>query len=270
MKYVIDHDYHLHSGLSLCSGDPEQTAAALIRYGEDNNYRQICITDHFWDEKVPLAAESHFYQVQNLEHIRPILPLPQGEHTKFLFGCETDLDKNLTLGVSGERMDLFDMIVIPINHLHMDGFTIEQSDVDSLERRAVLWAERMDAVLDMDLPFERIGLAHLTDGLTASKNKGDHVKVFSMIEQKTLDRLFEKAEARHVGIELNFVIDYCTAEEMKVHERVFSTAKRKGCRFYFGSDSHHPKKLEISPDNFRRIADLLDLTEDEKFTPAAR
>ena len=31
MKYIIDHDLHLHSQLSRCSNHPEQTPAARVR-----------------------------------------------------------------------------------------------------------------------------------------------------------------------------------------------------------------------------------------------
>ena len=46
MKYKIDHDYHIHSHLSPCSGDPTQTPEAILRYAKDNRLEHICITDH--------------------------------------------------------------------------------------------------------------------------------------------------------------------------------------------------------------------------------
>ena len=35
MKYIIDHDLHLHSQLSLCSGHPEQTTEAMLKYAAE-------------------------------------------------------------------------------------------------------------------------------------------------------------------------------------------------------------------------------------------
>lgn len=265
VKYIIDHDYHIHSGLSLCSGDSSQTPRAILDYAVSNNYRQVCITDHFWDETVPGA--SNWYKVQDFAHISAVLPLPQGEHTRFLFGCETDFDKNLTLGVSREHFDRFDFVIVPINHLHMEGFTIDSADADSLERRAYLWTRRLDAFLDMDIPFEKTGIAHITDGLTAPRQWDDHLKVFSMIEQSTLEMLFDKAAERKVGIELNLNFDSYSAEEREIIGRVYFTAKRKGCKFYFGSDAHHPAKFQTAPANFRKIADWLELEESDKFIP---
>ena len=34
MKYLIDHDYHIHSMLSLCSGHPEQTPENILELSE--------------------------------------------------------------------------------------------------------------------------------------------------------------------------------------------------------------------------------------------
>ena len=41
----------------------------------------------------------------------------------FLFGCETDINRNLDVGIPKERYDDFDFIIIPTTHLHMCGFT---------------------------------------------------------------------------------------------------------------------------------------------------
>ena len=160
-KYIVDHDLHIHSQLSSCSNDPEQTVEALLRYAEDNGLSTICITDHFWDEKVPGA--SNWYKPQNMEHIRKALPLPQSDKVKFLFGCETDQDRYLTVGVAPETYDEFDFIIIPTTHLHMNGFTCRGDE--RVEERAKLYIDRFDAVLNMDLPFEKVGIAHLTCGL---------------------------------------------------------------------------------------------------------
>ena len=86
MRYKIDHDLHIHSKLSSCSRDPGQTTEAILRYAEENGLKKICITDHYWDEKVPGA--SSWYAPQNTTHIRESLPLPKSDKVEFLFACE--------------------------------------------------------------------------------------------------------------------------------------------------------------------------------------
>ena len=46
MKFQIDHDYHIHSYLSTCSSDPEESPEAILRYGEKNKMHTLCLTDH--------------------------------------------------------------------------------------------------------------------------------------------------------------------------------------------------------------------------------
>ena len=94
MKYIIDNDLHIHSKISSCSNDPDQTKERILRYAEENGLRTICLTDHFWDEAVDGASD--WYQPQNYKHISTSIPLPQVENVRFLFGCETELNKNLT------------------------------------------------------------------------------------------------------------------------------------------------------------------------------
>lgn len=263
MDFIIDHDMHIHSHLSLCSRDPEQTTKNILRHAREHNLKQICITDHHWDETVKGA--SGWYEKQDYNHIKESLPLPQDENIRFLFGCETDLDKYLTLGMSKDHFNKFDFVIIPTTHLHMNGFTIDEKDIPSLERRAELWVSRFKGVLAMDLPFKKIGIAHPTCSLMASEKPDDHLKVISMIPQKALDDIFEDAAAKGVGIELNFPFDFYDSEGLDIIGRVFLTAKKWGCKFYCGSDAHHPNEFDSFLQNMTSITRWLKLTEDDKF-----
>ena len=86
MRYKFDHDYHIHSHLSLCSNDPAQSNERILQYAKDNGLGEICLTDHFWDEKIPKAPD--WYKKQDLAHIKQALPLPQDEKVRFLFDKE--------------------------------------------------------------------------------------------------------------------------------------------------------------------------------------
>jgi histidinol phosphatase-like PHP family hydrolase len=46
---------------------------------------------------------------------------------------------------------------------------------------------------------------------------------------------------------------------------MFRIAKAQGCRFYLGSDAHHPDELLKARRIFERAIDLLDLRESDKF-----
>ena len=74
MKFQIDHDLHIHSRLSFCSDDPEQTPEAILRYGEANGMTSLALTDHYWDRAIHGAGG--WYRPQDFEHIAEAKPLP--------------------------------------------------------------------------------------------------------------------------------------------------------------------------------------------------
>ena len=100
MKYIYDHDLHIHSQISVCSNHPGQTAECILNYALENGLKKICVTDHFWDDAVPGASD--WYKKQNYQWIERILPLPKSDKVEFLFGAETEMDKHLTIGMGKE------------------------------------------------------------------------------------------------------------------------------------------------------------------------
>lgn len=262
MRYIVDHDLHIHSKISACSNDPEQTNERILHYAAENDLKTICLTDHFWDETV--AGASEWYQLQNYAHIAAALPLPQTDGVQFLFGCETELKQNLTLGISKESFRFFDFVVIPTTHFHMVEYALSKEDAANAQSRANAWVKRLNAVLEMDLPFHKIGIAHLTCGLIAPKRE-EYIEVLERIPQNDMDRLFHKAARLGVGIELNSDDMNFASEEAKVVLRPYKIAKQCGCKFYCGSDAHHPDGLNQAKVIFEKAVDLLELTEEDKF-----
>ncbi len=264
--FAIDHDLHLHTHISTCSGDPQQTPAALLAYGEQNGLRHLCITDHFWDRAVPGA--SPWYQTLHYDVVAAELPLPQGEHTALHFGCETDINKEGVIGISRTCCDLFDFVIIPTTHLHFKDQTIAAEDWDSLPRRRALYVERLERLLAADLPFEKIGIAHLTCSLMAPDHPEDHLTVLNGIPDGEFRRLFELVAKKGAGVELNFRPDRYDDQSLPAVLRPYRIAKECGCRFYLGSDAHRTTELPGAVANFRAIDRLLSLTgEDCQFTP---
>ena len=261
MRFVIDHDFHIHSFLSDCSRDPAQTSERILDYARQNGLRTICLTNHFWDEKIPGASD--WYRPQGAEHIREALPLPQADGIRFLFGCETDMDRHMTLGISPETAEQMDFIVIPTTHLHMMGFTLLPED-DTIERRAELYVQRLSRLMDYELPFEKVGIAHLTCHLLAPR-KDDYLRVLSLIPDSTLRELFTRVSKRGAGVELNFNSFAHEGEALEQELRIYRIAAACGCRFYLGSDAHHPAQLAGAVRNFEHIVTLLGLTEEQKF-----
>ncbi len=259
MKYVFDHDFHIHSELSSCSRDPEQSPARILKYAEDEGLHTIVIADHFWDETVPGASK--WYSTQDFAHISKSKPLPQSDKVRFLFGCEAEMDKNMTVGCSRERMEELDFIVIPTTHFHMERFTIAEECLATPQTRAQVWVDKLDALLSMDLPFHKIGIAHPVCPLIWKGDRAKYLATLDAISEADMHRIFAKAARLGVGIEINMSYP---DEERDTVLRPFRIAKEEGCKFYLGSDAHHPAGLESARKKFERAIDDLELTEEDK------
>ena len=263
MSFKIDHDLHIHSQLSTCSADPEQTPERILAHAEKYGLSTVCVTDHFWDRSV--GGASDWYKPQDFEHISKSNPLPKRDGIRFLFGCETDMRKECVIGLPMQRFDDFDFVIIPTTHMHMEGFTISNVTAASTEGRASAWLSRLDALLSMDLPFKKIGIAHLTCRLILRESRTEFLRLIDMLPERELERLFDKAATLGVGIELNGSDMSFDDSEADTVLRPYRIAKSQGCKFYLGSDAHHPAGLDRSIPIFDRAITMLDLKESDKF-----
>ncbi len=271
MRYLIDHDMHIHSYLSLCSTHGRQVPQAMLDYALRDGLSTIVLTDHYWDERVPGASfngpyesgTAIWYAMQNTARTDLALPLPQAEGVRFLYGCETEMTKDLRIGISTEEMKRRDFIIIPTTHLHMPGFTRERGDF-SEQVHADLWVQRFDALLEMDLPFHKIGVAHLTCSLLSpAKTAESTLKTLSLIKDEDMKHLFAKAAKLGVGIELNMSNWEVAEENISETMRPYRIAAECGCKFYLGSDAHSPSALTLI--NPAKMVERLGLEEDQKF-----
>ena len=170
----------------------------------------------------------------------------------------------MTVGVSRERYELFDFIIIPTTHFHMKGYTLFEEEIANAQTRANAWVKRLDAVLNMDLPFHKVGIAHLTCGLIAPTRE-EYLEVLRLLPEGEMARLFKKAAELGVGIELNSGDMNFAEEEADIVLRPYRIAKACGCKFYCGSDAHHPAGLDKAKSIFERAVDMLGLQEEDKW-----
>lgn len=263
MRYIIDHDCHIHSNLSPCARDPEQTARTILNFGVTHGLKYLCLTDHYWDAAVPSnwEAGSFYHELKlDFEFIRGYCPLPQADQCRFYFGCETDMDGDRVIGIPKERWDDFDFIIVPTSHMHLRGFTVPDCDLP-LEVRRETVIKRAEAFLNADLPWGKVGLAHLTSG-------GTDVETIAAISDGEWKRIFEGCRDRGCGVELNVSLkSLADPEESKTLLHPYMIAKKLGCKFYLGSDAHTTDAHVKAMGRFNLVVDLLDLEESDKFVP---
>lgn len=250
--------------MSACSRDPEQNPQTILRYAVENGLKTVCVTDHFWDEAQGSGAPC--YGEENLlEKANTLGPLPQQEGIRFLYGVETEMDRNMKLGLHRDHFDIPGFIVIPTTHLNMMGLTLNEQEGSSAESRARLWVRRLEAVLSMDLPFHKIGIAHLTCTTMAHWSRETELEIYRRIPESAMWELMTQAAQVGVGIELNACSMMYAPEEADVILKVYRIARECGCKFYCGSDAHHPKGLQAAPALFQKAIDALGLTEEDKY-----
>ena len=113
------------------------------------------------------------------------------------------MDRNMKLGLSREHFDCLGFVVIPTTHLNMMGLTLNEQEGSSTQSRADLWVKRLDAVLSMDIPFHKTGIAHLTCTTMAHWSRETELEIYRKIPDSQIFRLMTRAAEVGVGIEIN-------------------------------------------------------------------
>ncbi len=262
MKYLIDHDYHIHSNISGCADDPLQTPENILKYAEDTGLKRLVLTDHFWDEDSTGDKRRIWrqYESASFKSIKSALPLPKSSSVEFLFGCEADIDETGNIGIHPDHYNEFDFIVVATTHLHM----WYGKEVTVSERKKI-YLDRFAQVLESNLPFKKTGLAHLTDLLIANIYPGAHKDVLNLISDNEFYTLFKGAKDVGCGIELNVGSFFNESELSDEILRPYFLAKDCGCKFYIGSDAHVFSEFDKVFPFARKVVDILGLSEDDKF-----
>ena len=124
--------------------------------------------------------------------------------------------------------------------------------------------EHNHALLDMDLPFTKMGIAHFTDILLAYYSNGTLFETLEKISDSDFAEFFERAAKCGIGIELNVPAENARRADVLRPYRIAHTC---GCKFYLGSDAHTRNALIGAPARFEAIVDALALAEEDKFIP---
>jgi len=263
-EYRITQDLHCHSVCSVCCHDPTHTAEAILRHAEACGFSAIALTDHVWDEGIAVTEER--YRIQNIKNSRRNLPLPVSANgVRILFGCETEYLGGDGISLLPTHYGIFDWILVAVNHF-MPGFFCPE-DCRTPAQKYRLQLARLEKLVTLPLPWEKIGIAHLSYFAPEDGAQGaDYDRAFL----ETADRrraVFEMLAAHGAGMELNPTV-FRGGNEERIRAELWE-AKAAGLRFYCGSDAH-------SRDGLDRIFTLrpkailpLGLREKDRFVPPA-
>ncbi len=252
MKYIIDHDLHNHSLVSPCSRDSRQSKEAILAYALTNNYSLIGLSDHLW----PDTRDQIWSYLEDL---------PQSNRCRFLKGAEVEMHMSGDVVIYDNELEKVDYYILALTHVHLLGYVTDPAKAPlSVEATAQYVKERIYKALSMDLPFERVGLAHIT---WIPQPAGHHItECLALFSDQEWEDIFGRIAKLGMGVELNLrPLDY-SPEQLSQVLRPYQIAKRMGCKFYLGGDAHHPEDFtQNRVEKFQTIVDLLELTEDDKW-----
>ena len=249
MRFVPDHDLHIHTKLSPCSRDDRQIPEAILAYGITADMKLLNLADHCWpdtrDTVLPKPAD-----------------LPQGKHCFLLHGAEVDMDMNDNLSASVEEIETLDFAVIALNHLHLKNYCVPNDFPEDALTHKERFKERLHHLLSLDLPFYKTGIAHFSDGLVCT---ADPIRCIDLFSDAELIDIFQKIRDRGMGVELNLVPGRYSADDLDSGLRPLRVAKSLGCKFYMGGDAHHPDDFAGTlTRKMNPLIDLLELEESDK------
>jgi len=260
MMFALDQDLHIHSILSSCCNDASMTAETITGFAVANNYREVCITDHVWSTNVEGASD--WYRTQDIPHILQNRPLPVIPDLSFFSGCEVEYMGGSKLSISRKEFDLFDFVVIPVNHMHMHDL-VRPEGIYNARDMAELVLARLNDLINLKLPWEKIGVAHLSADVMYEE--GSIADVLDAMDSITLIDIFSKLARLGAGVELNAGA-FKEWENRKVSfVRFYDIAVKAGCRFYLASDAHFQENLGGIQKNLCDVVNTLGLSEDQKY-----
>ena len=258
--FALDHDYHIHTTLSTCCHDENMDMAHLVPVCRELGRREIVITNHFWDNLMPGADE--WYAPQDLAHNKRILPFTDEPDMKIRFGCETECCGGRKIGISPEHYDEFEFIIVPFTHLH-NNFS-RPVDCTTPEQVAALYMDHFEDLTQLDLPWKKVGIAHLTVSLVYP---GENLyRVLDALDSSRIRACLRFMAQHGAGIELNAG---CFSADRKARADTFMgiyrIAKEEGCKFYCGSDAHAIRSLNNIDSNIPWPVEALGLDDTDRY-----
>lgn len=246
----ICHDIHCHTHLSVC-GQDSATIAYYVESARRNGLKKIGIADHMWDKKIPFAdslrcslasgggdAVVNWYIAQNIEHCREILPeLAAAEHegVEFCFGGEVDYCPGIGAAITEEEAEKLDFMIVPNSHTH---HLMDKSLYEPPRKHAewmlkatmeICTAPTAKHVTSLAHPFDAVCCPYATE------------RIIDTIRDEEFMECFLAAKEAGIAAEIN-TSSYGAVKPEKYGSfwmtRVLSIAKKAGCTFTFGSDSH--------------------------------
>ena len=259
----VDIDTHLHTPLSKCCFDQQETIENVASLLAGRGYRLLAVTDHVWGH--PTVAPNEWYarhpEQGTLEQADYIHTHASEFPLTVLASCEADMKAPGIYGITDAMREKLDVIMLSTDHFQLRDFVEQPSEVTP-DNLAKLMMKFFRAAV------KESGAQIFSHPLFTSSYGEYYDRTMDCIgDAELLDALGEAA-AKGIALEINAMLLYgCVSKDTFKWEtllRVFSLAKQAGCKFTFGSDAH---KMEHFNYDYlsAKMADEAGITEQDIF-----
>lgn len=257
----IEHDFHIHTGLSLCASE-DVTAQQYLDNARKLGLKKIGFANHMWDEtiKPPLNRS---YKIQtipyNLEIMDELAPLDKSGLEVFV-GAEAEFHPEYGVALTEENAEKFDFIIVPNSHTHM---TMDKSLYEPYSKHLDFMIEAYRKIINSKVSRYITAIAHPFDAVCCPY---DNRELYKMISDDCFKELFSQTAEKNIAIEFNTSsLKDLTLQnaEYNVKLRMFKIAKSEGCKFTFGSDAHSVKGQENYNDICNTVVEILGLKSED-------
>ena len=262
----INHDFHVHTNLSLCAVEGA-TLPLYLAKATENGIEKIAITNHMWDHAVDgwQRLASDFYHVQDFEHISKIRDEIDAANKanpgiKILFGCEAEYCyEKRRPAISPAVAEQMDVLLVPNSHTHL---TMPKEFYSSHERHIRFMTDAFMDTVNSDVAKYITAIPHPFLAVCCPYN---NKLLLNEISDDCFKRCFDAAANKGIALEINpnFIKNRpLSAVYDDPIFRMFRIGKECGCKFTVGSDAHG----DTGHDSFALsyiMTSILGLTEDD-------
>jgi len=141
---------------------------------------------------------------------------------------------------------------------------VRPAEIDTVEKMARFMEDRLENLLMQDLPFRKIGIAHLNCGCMFEE--GHYEDVIAAMNEERMLRIFKGFAQAGAGIEFNADCFKTPIKRLEEDLLLYQIAKEAGCKFYCASDAHERACLDYIPRFLPPIIEALGLDENDQYT----
>lgn len=250
-SFKIDHDFHIHTRLSLCAGENGGTYKDYIDQFCEQGLKKVGFTDHYWDEEVGYEACSMgpgiegFYKIQNTAYVLQLkdeIEKSDSKGIEVFFGAEAEYDPvRRDVALSEKNAEVFDFVIVPNSHTHIvmpkDYYYPYRKHVDFMIQSYIdiVNSPIRRKILSIAHPFDAVACPYEIDALIA------------LVDDDTFKRIFDMTAESGIAFELNtysmkYIIDGRGDGRFKdEYVRMVELARKYGVKLVCGSDAHSLK-----------------------------